>query len=105
MLMTPVFLQKLHEVKHQNKVEFSNYCRQKWDFRIDPDTLFDVQVKRIHEYKRQLLNVLHIIELYNRARAGEKIQPRTFIFSGKAAPGYDAAKIDSQADKQREPCN
>ena len=87
------FLQKLHEVKHLNKVDFSNYCRSEWGFRIDPDSLFDVQVKRIHEYKRQLLNVLHIIDLYNRARAGESIQPRTFIFSGKAAPGYEAAKL------------
>ena len=80
-------------MKHSNKVDFSNYCRSEWGFRIDPDSLFDVQVKRIHEYKRQLLNVLHIIDLYNRARAGESIQPRTFIFSGKAAPGYEAAKL------------
>ncbi|MDC7227119.1 MAG: glycogen/starch/alpha-glucan phosphorylase [Spirochaetales bacterium] len=87
------FLDKLHQVKRDNKVIFSNYCMYKWDFKIDPDTVFDVQVKRIHEYKRQLLNVLHIISLYNSVRNGEDIQPRTFIFSGKAAPGYEAAKL------------
>ncbi len=87
------FLQKLYEVKRNNKIEFSNYCNKTWGFKLDPDTIFDVQVKRIHEYKRQLLNVLHIISIYNRVRAGEKIQPRTFIFSGKAAPGYEAAKL------------
>ena len=86
------FLDRLYKVKMENKVVFSNYCYYKWGFKIDPDTIFDVQVKRIHEYKRQLLNVLHIIHLYNRVRAGEDIQPRTFIFSGKAAPGYEAAK-------------
>jgi len=87
------FLQQLYDVKRYNKIVFSNYCRNQWDFHIDPDTIFDVQVKRIHEYKRQMLNVLHIISLYNRVRAGENIQPRTFIFSGKAAPGYEAAKL------------
>ena len=87
------FIEKLNEIKHQGKVDFSNYCMKNWNFRLDPDSLFDVQVKRIHEYKRQLLNILHIISLYNRARRGEDIQPRTFLFSGKAAPGYEAAKL------------
>ena len=86
-------LQKLADVKHENKVEFSDYCYRKWGYKINPDSIFDVQVKRIHEYKRQLLNVLHIISLYNRVRNGEKIFPRTFIFSGKAAPGYEMAKM------------
>jgi starch phosphorylase len=63
--------------------------------RVDPESIFDVQVKRIHEYKRQLLNVMHVIALYNRIRAGESAEsltPRTVIFSGKAAPGYFRAK-------------
>ncbi|HEY1860356.1 MAG TPA: glycogen/starch/alpha-glucan phosphorylase, partial [Gemmataceae bacterium] len=62
---------------------------------VDPDTLFDSQIKRIHEYKRQLLNVLHIIILYNRLRANTKLNmpPRTFFFAGKAAPAYQLAKL------------
>lgn len=87
------FLKKLHDVKYRNKVSFSNYCMREWDFHIDPDTIFDVQIKRIHEYKRQMLNILHIISLYNRVRTGETIVPRTFIFSGKAAPSYEVAKL------------
>ena len=57
---------------------------------VNPETLFDVQVKRIHEYKRQHLNVLHVITLYNRMKMHptQEIAPRTFIFAGKAAPGY-----------------
>ena len=87
------FLGKLEEVKKANKIDFSNFCYSEYGYRLDPDSIFDVHVKRIHEYKRQLLNILHIINLYNRVRAGEKIQPRTFFFSGKAAPGYEAAKL------------
>ena len=87
------FLQNLSDVKHTNKVVFADYCKKEWGYKLDPDSIFDVQVKRIHEYKRQLLNVLHIISLYNRVRGGEIIHPRTFIFSGKAAPGYEAAKL------------
>nr|BAL53545.1 starch phosphorylase [uncultured Gammaproteobacteria bacterium]BAL55754.1 starch phosphorylase [uncultured Gammaproteobacteria bacterium] len=60
---------------------------------IDPDTLFDVQIKRIHEYKRQVLNVLHVITRYNRLRAGLDLLPRTVILGGKAAPGYFMAKL------------
>ena len=62
---------------------------------VDPDSLFDVQVKRIHEYKRQLLNVLHVVTLYNRIRANPQpdVVPRTVIFAGKAAPGYAMAKL------------
>ena len=62
---------------------------------VDPDSLFDIQVKRIHEYKRQHLNILHVISLYNRIRRGEcgNMPPRTVIFGGKAAPGYFMAKL------------
>jgi starch phosphorylase len=62
---------------------------------VDPDSLFDVQVKRIHEYKRQHLNVLHIVTLYLRLRRDPNLDvpPRTFIFGGKAAPGYHMAKL------------
>jgi starch phosphorylase len=60
---------------------------------INPETMFDVQIKRIHEYKRQLLNVLHVLSLYRRIEAGEELAPRTVIFAGKAAPSYEAAKL------------
>jgi starch phosphorylase len=87
-------------VKHAQKEQLAaivrtQYERRGLDLRIDSDSLFDVQVKRIHEYKRQLLNVLHAITLYNRIRdgaAGDAV-PRTVIFGGKAAPGYHAAKL------------
>ncbi len=70
------------------------YARRGQALRIDPDSLFDVQVKRIHEYKRQLLNALHVITLYNRIKDGRApAAPRTVIFGGKAAPGYFMAKL------------
>ena len=71
------------------------YERRGRSLRIDPDSLFDVQVKRIHEYKRQLLNALHVITLYNRLKDGGAAEtvPRTVIFAGKAAPGYHMAKL------------
>ena len=70
-------------------------ARDRTGVSIDPDSLFDVQVKRIHEYKRQHLNVLQLISLYHRIKSDPHgdIQPRTFIFGGKAAPGYHAAKL------------
>ncbi|MGB4811249.1 MAG: glycogen/starch/alpha-glucan phosphorylase [Methylophilaceae bacterium] len=80
-------------VKQANKVRLAAKIEQKTGIKVNVNSLFDVQIKRIHEYKRQLLNVLHVITLYNRIRRGEKnITPRTIIFGGKAAPGYWMAK-------------
>jgi len=67
--------------------------KQRLDIDIDVNSLFDVQIKRIHEYKRQLLNILHVVSLYNRIRKGEDTVSRTVIFGGKAAPGYAMAKL------------
>ena len=82
------------EVKRANKVRLAEQIERKLGIAVDPDSLFDVQVKRIHEYKRQLLNVLHVITLYNRIRSDSAahVVPRTVIFGGKAAPGYRTAK-------------
>ncbi len=83
------------EVRQDKKREEASYILQQAGVQVDPDSLFDIQVKRIHEYKRQHLNVLHIITLYHRLRENPEldIQPRTFIFGGKAAPGYVMAKL------------
>jgi starch phosphorylase len=82
-------------VKRGNKERLAAMLRERTGVTVDPDSLFDVQVKRIHEYKRQHLNVLHIITLYNRIRKDPRtdVVPRTFIFGGKAAPGYFMAKL------------
>jgi len=82
-------------VKLQNKMNLAGRIRDRTGVNVDPHSLFDVQVKRIHEYKRQHLNVLHIITLYNRIKSdpGVELTPRTFIFGGKAAPGYFTAKL------------
>ncbi len=89
------FRQKWQKIKHNNKIALSKIILEKTNIQVDPNSLFDVQVKRIHEYKRQLLNILHIIHLYNRIKKHdiEGIIPRTFIFAGKAAPGYYIAKL------------
>lgn len=81
--------------KTENKKELSSYIAGMNGIDVNCNSLFDIQVKRIHEYKRQLLNVLYIITLYNRLKNNPKlkIQPRTFIFGGKAAPGYHMAKL------------
>jgi len=91
----PVFLADWQQVKRANKKRLAEYIFQHNTVEISLDSLFDCQVKRIHEYKRQLLNVLHIISLYNQMRENPTGQfvPRTFIFSGKAAPSYFLAKL------------
>ncbi len=80
-------------VKRDNKSRLARMIHERLGLAVDPDSMFDVQIKRIHEYKRQLLNVLHVITLYNRVRAGGDTAPRTVIFGGKAAPGYRMAKL------------
>ena len=87
-------LSKIGEIKHANKESFAHYAFKKCGKRIDPDSIFDVQIKRMHEYKRQLLNVMKIIALYNEIleNPNANIPPQTFIFGCKAAPGYAMAK-------------
>ena len=89
------FLSRWSGVKFTAKKRLSNELHQSYGITINPESLFDVQVKRIHEYKRQHLNVLHIIHLYNQLKQQPSIDmiPRTFIFGGKAAPGYYLAKL------------
>jgi starch phosphorylase len=89
------FRARWRDIKHHNKVKLAHHLRQCTGIAADPGSLFDVQVKRIHEYKRQHLNVLHIIALYKRIRQDPDsvVLPRTFIFAGKAAPGYHMAKL------------
>lgn len=84
-----------HNVKGENKADLAAYILLHNQVRVDPETLFDVQVKRLHEYKRQLLNLLYVIAIYNRLKANPNlsIQPRTIIFGAKAAPGYLTAKL------------
>lgn len=87
-------LKRLHEIKLENKKKFADYAYRKQNIIIDPNTMFDVQVKRLHEYKRQLLNVLHIIDTYLDLKENPSLNilPKTYIFGAKAAPGYDMAK-------------
>jgi len=82
-------------VKQAVKQDLADYIWTKYSIEIDPHSLFDIQVKRIHEYKRQHLNALFIITLYNRIKANPNLEitPRTFLFGGKAAPGYFTAKL------------
>lgn len=89
------FQERFLQAKRANKANLANLVRYYLNKEINPDTLFDVQVKRIHEYKRQLLNVIRIIALYNRLLENpqDDFVPRTFIFGGKAAPGYYIAKL------------
>lgn len=89
------FRAEWREIKRANKVAYTAYLRDQTGINVDPDSLFDVQVKRIHEYKRQHLNILHVIARYHRIRAHPHLEmaPRTFIFGGKSAPGYFMAKL------------
>jgi len=89
------FRQEFMQIKQANKQRLVERIHHRLGMRVDPESMFDVQVKRIHEYKRQLLNVLHVITLYNRIRSGktEGMTPRTVLFAGKAAPGYRMAKL------------
>ena len=88
------FRKRWRAVKRANKERLAAYAREELGVALDADALFDVQVKRIHEYKRQLLNALHVIHLYDRIRRGDVAEwtPRVVIFGGKAAPGYQMAK-------------
>ncbi len=91
----PQFLRRWNDTREEVKRELASYIFETTGIAVDPASMFDVQVKRIHEYKRQHLNVLHILTLYNRLRRdpGLSIPPRTFIFGGKAAPSYRMAKL------------
>jgi starch phosphorylase len=83
------------KAKREAKSQFANWLKSESGQTVDPDSIFDCQIKRIHEYKRQLLNALRVVVLYNRLRENSKIEmaPRTFFFAGKAAPAYQLAKL------------
>lgn len=92
-------------IKHQNKIRLAKYIKEHNHIEVDTESIFDVQVKRLHEYKRQLLNILHVLYLYNELKDNPSMDfyPRTFIFGAKAAAGYERAKqtiklINSAAD-------
>ena len=91
----PAFRDEVRKAKRQAKVQFADWLKATSGQSVDPDTIFDCQVKRIHEYKRQLLNALRVVVLYNRLREnpGLALAPRTFFFAGKAAPAYRLAKL------------
>ena len=99
-------LQRLEQIKQANKAAFAKFAKRSQGFVVNTDAIFDVQVKRLHEYKRQLLNVMHIIHIYNQLRDNPnmELRPHTFLFGAKAAPGYAVAKriirlINSLADQ------
>jgi starch phosphorylase len=85
-------LERLSKIKKDNKANFAKYIQQDYGFTLNTDAIFDVQSKRLHEYKRQLLNVMNIIHLYQMIQDGQDIRPHTFLFAAKAAPGYYMAK-------------
>ncbi|CAJ0957053.1 unnamed protein product, partial [Mesorhabditis belari] len=88
------FLESIRRVKQENKLRVAQYLEEEYNVTINPSSLFDIHVKRIHEYKRQLLNILFVIALYNRIKENPdlKMVPRTYLYGGKAAPGYHMAK-------------
>jgi starch phosphorylase len=89
------FRQACRKAKRDAKVQFADWLKRSSRQMVDPDTIFDCHIKRIHEYKRQLLNALRIVVIYNRLRANPRLEmlPRTFFFAGKAAPAYQLAKL------------
>ena len=89
------FRKTFKEVKRQNKIALAEYIKEHNHVEVDPDSIFDVQVKRLHEYKRQLMNVLHILYLYDKLKNTPSFDmyPHTFIFGAKASPGYTRAKL------------
>ena len=91
----PKALKEFMDIKYQNKVRLAKYIKLHNGIDVDPNSIFDVQVKRLHEYKRQLLNILHVMYLYNQLKANPNMDfyPRTFIFGAKAAAGYMNAKL------------
>lgn len=102
----PAFHEKTAAIKRENKIDFANIIKNKHGIIIDPNSIFDVQVKRLHAYKRQILNVLHIMYLYNKLKENPNLDiiPRTFFFGAKASPSYHLAKqtiklINSVANK------
>ncbi len=87
------FQEKFKKTKRDAKFQLGKQCITSYGIDLNPDSIFDIQVKRIHEYKRQLMNVLHIVYLYEQVKKGKKIYPHTFLLGGKAAPGYGMAKL------------
>ncbi|MDD2714488.1 MAG: glycogen/starch/alpha-glucan phosphorylase [Candidatus Wallbacteria bacterium] len=89
------FRRKFSGIKRQNKLNLAQYILENNQIEVDPDSIFDVQAKRLHEYKRQLMNILHVIHLYLKLKDDPSldIHPRTFIYAAKAAPGYYTAKL------------
>lgn len=87
--------QEFMDIKYQNKVRLARYIKEHNGIEVDPRSIFDVQVKRLHEYKRQLMNILHVMYLYNQLKDNPNLDmvPRTFIFGAKAAAGYRRAKL------------
>lgn len=87
-------LEQIGKIKHRNKVSMAKYIQYTTGIKVNPYSIFDMQAKRIHEYKRQLLNILHVMHLYKTLKTNPNLDilPRTFIFAGKAAPGYYIAK-------------